>query len=50
MYRTDNQSTSWIKIRDFGAVPTNRLAELTNTVPPDMTSQRFYNVVTPPIP
>ena len=50
VFRTDNQSTNWIKIRDFGAAPTDRLVELTNTVPPDMTAQRFYNVVTPPLP
>lgn len=50
VYRTDNQSTNWIKIGDFRAAPTSRLIELTNTVPPGMTAQRFYNVVTPPIP
>ena len=50
LYRTDNQSTNWIKIRDFGAAPTNRLIELTNAVPPEMAAQRFYNVVTSPPP
>ena len=48
VFRTDNQSVGWIKIRDFEAASTNRLIELTNTVPPDMAAQRFYNVVTSP--
>jgi hypothetical protein len=50
VYRTNSQSINWIKIRDFGATPTSRLIELTNTVPPDGSLLRFYNVVTPPIP
>jgi hypothetical protein len=50
VYRPDNRSTNWIKVRDFVAAPTSRLIELANTVPPDMTAQQFYNVVTPPIP
>lgn len=49
VFRADDTFTNWIKIRDFGPAPTNRLVELTNTIPPDMTGQRFYNVVTPPI-
>ena len=46
VYSTNNsQSANWIKIKDFGAAPTNRLIELTNTVPPDTSILRFYNVI-----
>jgi hypothetical protein len=50
VYRMDHQSIHWINIRDFEAAPTNRLIELTNIVPRDVSVMRFYSIVTQPIP
>ena len=45
--RDTHQSASWMKISDLVAVPTNRVAVVTNNI---TSGSRFYRLVTPRIP